>query len=85
MDKYVAYWKRGWWAWLMILSLNVAAGLTALPLAAIFRGNESGYWTALVIAWVVVGAPFPGWVFERFAAGSTRIPTSQDPNVSSAA
>jgi hypothetical protein len=73
MDAYVAYWKRGWWVWLMMLCINLGLAVVALPLAALFRGNPTVYWSSAVVAWLLVVAPYAGWVFERFAAGSERI------------
>jgi hypothetical protein len=75
METYLGYWKRGWWAWLMMLCINLGIVVVVLPLAAIFHGNKAAYWISALVAWLLVGAPFAGWVFERFAAGSKRINT----------
>ncbi len=85
MDMYLAYWKRGWWVWLMTLCINLAIAVTALPLAALFRGNKSAYWISVLIVWFVVLAPFAGWVFERFAEGSQRIGTAENKGTTPAA
>ena len=79
MEKYIAFWKRGWWAWLMVLCVNVCFGLALVPLAMIFQGNKVAYWVSAITTWVVAGAPLMGWLFERFAASSSRlISPSQD-------
>lgn len=73
MKRYLAYWRRGWWVWLLALCLN----LTIVPLgffaAAAFPGSPALYWTAFAVLWLVVGAPVWGWMFEAFARNSDRI------------
>jgi len=73
MDKYLAYWKRGWWAWLLMLCANILLAILIFPLAMAFRGNENIYWLSAAVMWFVIVAPLWGWLFEYFAAGSTRI------------
>ncbi len=75
MKTYWAFWKRGFWAWLLMLFMNLSAGLLLVPLAFAFRDNMTGYWISALVAWLVVGAPVWGWLFERFSAGSSRIAT----------
>jgi len=65
--------------------INLAIAVTALPLAALFRGNKSAYWISVLIVWFVVLAPFAGWVFERFAEGSQRIGTAENKGTTPAA
>jgi len=85
METYVAYWKRGWWVWLMMVCINLAIALTAVPLAAVFHGNKTAYWTAVFIAWLVILLPLAGWVFELFARDSKRIVASEREGASPAA
>lgn len=73
MNRYWAYWNRGWWAWLLVLCLNLVTGLIALPLALAFRKDPVLYLVSVAAFWLVVGAPLWGWMFERFAAGSDRL------------
>jgi len=70
---YWAYWKRGWWAWLMLVCVNIGLAAVYWPLSYVFGDQGLRAWLVLVAAWLVVGAPFFGWVFERFAATSQRI------------
>ena len=71
--KYWAYWKRGWWAWLMQICVAIPLGLAFAPLAIFFKDDKVAYSSALAIAFLLVGMPFMGWVFERFAKGSLRL------------
>lgn len=79
MEKYMAFWKRGWWAWLMVLCVNVCFGLALVPLAMVFHGHKTAYWLSVIGTWGVIGAPLMGWWFEKFAASSSRlIPPSRE-------
>ena len=73
MDRYIAYWRRGWWAWLLMLLANFSLMVVMVPLAAAFAGNPTAYWIGAGIAWLLIYAPLWGWLFEKFAAGSPRI------------
>jgi hypothetical protein len=73
MENYLAYWKRGWWAWLMMLCTNIGLLILILPLAFIFSGNKGAYLVASVVAWLAIGAPYLGWFFEQFASRSNRL------------
>jgi hypothetical protein len=77
MNKYWSHWKRGWWAWLMILCANLSLAFLFVPLAFIFHDMETIYWLSAMAIWLIVGAPLWGWLFEKFAAASPRIPRSQ--------
>jgi ABC-type glycerol-3-phosphate transport system permease component len=77
MSNYWAYWRRGWWVWLMMLCMNIGFALVVLPLAFLFKENTSAYLGSVLIAWLAIGAPFFGWLFERFATGSPRIGAGQ--------
>jgi len=73
MQRYLSYWRRGWWAWLLAACFN----LTALPITWAWEPIASEHPIAFVIgaflSWSVVVAPFWGWLFETFAANSRRI------------
>lgn len=76
MNTYWRFWKRGWWAWLFAFCANISMAILLVPLAFAFRDNSSLYVISALVAWLVVGAPLWGLLFERFAAGSTRILTA---------
>jgi peptidoglycan/LPS O-acetylase OafA/YrhL len=73
MGNYWAFWKRGWWAWLMALCANIGFGLFIVPLAFALHDNKPAYWLSALLVWLVIGAPLWGWLFEYFAAGSQRL------------
>ncbi|WP_447894111.1 hypothetical protein [Vreelandella sp. GE22] len=77
MDKYLKYWKRGWWAWLLMLCSNLAISLLVIPLVFLFGENQIGYWSALLVVWILIVTPLSGWLFEKFASSSARINGSQ--------
>ena len=79
MSKYWAFWKRGWWAWLLMLCANFSFAIFIVPLAFAFHDNQPVYWLTAIAAWFVLGAPLWGWLFERFAAGSPRIIQPEPP------
>ena len=64
----------------MMLCINLGLGVLLVPLALAFRDNKSVYWITASVVLLVLGAPFIGWVFERFAAGSARLsdPRTED-------
>ena len=80
MVKYFAFWKRGWWAWLMILCTNVVFGLLVTPSTFVFGTRSAAYWFTSLVALVVIGIPVAGWLFERFAASSSRLLASRSTN-----
>ncbi|MHB8744701.1 MAG: hypothetical protein ACYC9L_16490 [Sulfuricaulis sp.] len=80
MENYLAYWKRGWWAWLLMLCTNIGFVVLVLPLAFIFGGNKTAYWVSALVVWLVIGAPFLGWLFEQFANHSSRLSIPQNEN-----
>jgi hypothetical protein len=84
MSKYWAFWKRGWWACLLMLCANVSYAFFIIPLAFAFHDNRRIYWVAAIAGWLVFVAPLWGWMFERFAAGSSRIVQSKDDLASAA-
>jgi ABC-type glycerol-3-phosphate transport system permease component len=82
MSKYWAFWKRGWWAWLFMLCINLSFGVLVVPLAIAFHDNMRLYWLSAIAAWFIVGAPLCGWLFEKFAASSPRIIQPEQPTES---
>lgn len=78
--KYWAYWKRGWWAWLMQLCANLGSIIVIIPLAFIFANNKMAYWSSALFVFLVIGAPFQGWLFERFAKASPRLDNAANDN-----
>lgn len=52
---------------------NIVLSVLALPLVFVFSESREIYFFSAIIAWLVVGAPLWGWLFERFAAGSSRL------------
>jgi hypothetical protein len=77
MGSYWAFWKRGWWAGLFATCGNFAFAIVIVPLAFAFHDNQRMYWITAIAAWLVVGAPLWGWLFEYFAAGSSRLITKE--------
>lgn len=75
MALYLAYWKRGWWAWLLMLLANISTGVLILPLAFAFGSNTTMYWISALLVWLLIGAPWWGWLFETFAKNSIRLGT----------
>ena len=73
MSAYIAYWKRGWWAWLMMLIVNVSFAAAAIPLAMVFADNLVVYYSSAACIWLVFDSPYLGWLFERSAQNSERI------------
>ena len=73
MASYFSFWKRGWWSFLLQLCSNIAFALLVLPLAFAFHDNQRIYWLSALAAWLLIGAPLSGWLFEYFAAGSPRL------------
>ena len=74
-NKYWRYWKRGWWVFGMIFILNVSTGLMVYPVSIIALNNDLLYWGGCILILVIVGLPFWGWLFERFASRSARLMT----------
>ncbi len=73
MDNYFAYWKRGWWAWLLSLCLSfILFPLFGLA-AVVFFESSTNYVLACLVLWLFIGAPLWGWLFEVFARHSERI------------
>lgn len=80
MTKYFAFWKRGWWAWLMMLCANVVFGLLVTPSTFAFDTHSAAYWATSLSVLIIIGIPVLGWIFERFAASSSRLIASRENN-----
>lgn len=73
IKTYSRYWQRGWWAFLMMSLVNITSVLLILPLAFIFKEETTYYWVSAGIAYVFVGIPLSGWLFEVFSRNSKRL------------
>lgn len=67
MQKYWHYFKRGWWAQLVMLLFNVGLMVLLFPLALIFHDNQGAYYAIATVAYVFVIVPLGGWLFVRFS------------------
>jgi hypothetical protein len=77
MNNYFAYWKRGWWALGLIISINIILGVGYAGLAFLLQPLlENPFPVAVAITWLVVGAPIAGLLFEKFAGWSKRVGSS---------
>jgi hypothetical protein len=73
MQYYWMFWRRGWWAWLFMLAVNVT-GVAAFALIAFVSGGEGApYIIGAIVFGLVVLVPLVGWIFEQFAANSARL------------
>ncbi len=76
MDKnspYFRFWVRGLWVFLMLLVTNIFLGLVAAAIGSIVRGLPGALWWCYLLTMVVIGLPFMGWIFEKFASRLPRI------------
>ena len=73
MTSYWKFWKRGWWAWLLLFSFNLTFGGVLYLLAVAFGKTSNLYLLLAAAAWLTFGAPLCGWLFEYFASNSTRL------------
>lgn len=74
MKTYFAYWKRGWWALALIVSLNIIVGAAYASFAFLLRPFfENPFPVGVAVAWLTVGAPIAGLLFEKFAGWSNRL------------
>jgi hypothetical protein len=74
VKNYLAYWKRGWCALGLLITINVILGVTYAGLAFLLKpllGNP--FPVAVAIAWLAVGAPIAGLLFEKFAGWTERV------------
>jgi hypothetical protein len=77
MKNYFAYWKRGWWALGLIISINVIVGVGYAGLAFMLQPLlDNPFPVAVAIIWLVVGAPIAGLLFEKFAGWSKGVGSS---------
>ena len=77
ISAYIKYWKRGWWAWLLMIIANISIGVALMPIEMIFGDDQIMYFTFALFLWLVIWTPFLGWLFEKFARNSTRIDVSK--------
>ena len=78
MESYFAYWKRGWLVLAFIIGLNVALGLLYAGLAFLLKPmTPNPFPIGVALSWLVVGAPFAGWFFEKLVGWSGRINPKQ--------
>lgn len=70
---YAAHWRRGWWAWLLMLVLNLVTVVLVLPLALLFADRSGLYIGSVLVVWLLAGAPIWGMVYESFARNSVRL------------
>jgi hypothetical protein len=74
MKSYLAYWKRGWWALALLISINIILGVVYASLAFVLRPLLANpFPIAVGIAWLAVGAPIAGLLFEKFVGWSSRL------------
>jgi hypothetical protein len=77
MKNYLAYWKRGWWALGLIISINIILGVVYAGLAFLLRPLLANpFPVAVAVAWLIVGAPIAGLLFEKFVGWSNRLDQS---------
>jgi ABC-type glycerol-3-phosphate transport system permease component len=81
MDRnsaYFRFWVRGLWVFLMIVITNIFVGLAAAALGSIMRGlSGRALWVAYLLMMLMIGLPFMGWIFEKFASRLPRLPSSE--------
>src|SRR5215217_5917490 len=69
METYMAFWRRGWWAWWLMLLANLCLGAVIMPLAYLFRDQPSMYYLCSALAWLIVGARLWGMAVRIPPAG----------------
>ena len=57
MQQYLFYWRRGWWAFLMMVCVNLGGMLLFFPLAFIFSQRPGAYFFSCLVAYLAVGLP----------------------------
>ena len=67
MDKYWDYFKRGWWAQLVMFIFQLVLVLLVIPVAFLLLGNKPAYYTVVTILFIFVLVPFSGWLFLKFS------------------
>jgi hypothetical protein len=83
MDRnspYFSFWVRGLWVFLMLLITNIFLGLVAAAIGSIVRGlSGSALWWSYLFMMLIIGLPFMGWIFEKFASKLPRLPVAESP------
>ncbi|MDX5151641.1 MAG: hypothetical protein R3188_04110, partial [Acidiferrobacterales bacterium] len=67
MEKYWDYFKRGWWAQLVMLIFQLVLVLIVIPVAFIFNENKLAYYSIATILFIFVLVPFSGWLFLKYS------------------
>jgi hypothetical protein len=67
MEGYWDYFRRGWWAQLVMFIFQLALALILIPLAFLFYGNKFAYYSVATILFVFVLVPISGWLFLKFS------------------
>ena len=67
MDKYWDYFRRGWWAQLVMFIFQLVLVLVVIPVAFLLLGNKPAYYTVATILFIFVLVPFSGWLFLKFS------------------
>ena len=79
MIKYLKFWRRGWWAFLLHTAVSVAAVLAIKLLDATGLDKQGFAYNGLMFAvFLFLLIPLSGLLFEYFASKSHRL-KSQDP------
>jgi hypothetical protein len=67
MEKYWDYFKRGWWAQLVMLIFQLVLVLIVIPVAFFFNENKLAYYSITTIIFIFVLVPFSGWLFLKYS------------------
>ena len=67
MGHYWDYFKRGWWAQLVMFIFQLVLVLIVIPVAFLLQGNKPAYYSVATILFVFVLVPFSGWLFLKFS------------------
>ena len=78
LSRYISYWKRGLWVYLLFVCINLVLCIVAVPAVFIAAGNEKLYWSMCTIGLLVFVVPVAGWVFELFASKLKRLGKNEE-------
>lgn len=67
MENYWDYFKRGWWAQLVMFIFQLALVVIIVPVAFLFLGNKLAYYSVVTILFIFVLVPFSGWLFIKYS------------------
>jgi hypothetical protein len=82
--SYWKYWKRGWWAFLFLLTVELPAGLVTKAVNASLPKDGAPYNVLMFATFLFALLPFTGLAFEYFAGRSPRLRRQPDPSGTSA-